>query len=90
MKPIKYFLIAILVLTFTAPMHGQEKSYYMPRFAVKTNALYWATTTANLGFEVGLGKAWTLDVSTGNHKRCRPHKDYLDNDDVPGRRRSDC
>ena len=34
--------------------------------AIKTNALYWATSTPNLGFEVGLAKKITLDVS-GNY-----------------------
>ena len=33
--------------------------------AVKTNALYWATTTLNLGFEFGLGKRTTLDIAGG-------------------------
>lgn len=33
--------------------------------AVKTNALYWATTTPNLGVEVALAPKWTLDVSGG-------------------------
>lgn len=33
--------------------------------AVKTNALYWATTTPNLGVEVTLAPKWTLDVSGG-------------------------
>ena len=66
MKLIKSLLIAILVFTFTGSMYGQEKNYYMPGFAIKTNGLYWATTTANIGFEVGLGKKLTLDVS-GNY-----------------------
>ena len=30
--------------------------------AVKTNLLYWATTTPNLGVEVALGKKTTLDL----------------------------
>lgn len=66
MKTIKFLLLAILMLTCAIGMHGQEKNYYMPKFAIKTNALYWATTTANLGFEVGLSKKLTLDVS-GNY-----------------------
>ena len=35
-------------------------------WAVKTNLLYDATSTLNLGFEFGLGRQWTLDVS-GNY-----------------------
>lgn len=31
--------------------------------AVKTNLLYDATTTGNIGVEAGLSKKWTLDVS---------------------------
>lgn len=34
--------------------------------AVKTNLLYDATTTLNLGVEIGLAEKWTLDVS-GNY-----------------------
>lgn len=66
MKTIKFLLSAVLMLTCAIGMHGQEKNYYMPKFAIKTNALYWATTTANLGFEVGLSQKLTLDVS-GNY-----------------------
>lgn len=66
MKTIKFLVMAALMLTCSLSMHGQDKSYYLPRFAIKTNALYWATTTANLGFEVGLSKKLTLDVS-GNY-----------------------
>ena len=32
---------------------------------VKTNILYWATSTPNLGFEFGLGKRTTLDLAGG-------------------------
>lgn len=56
MKTIKYLLLVILILTYTTSTHGQNKGYYLPKFAIKTNALYWVTTTPNLGFEVGLSK----------------------------------
>lgn len=59
MKTIKFLLLAALMLTYTISTYGQDKSHYMPKFAIKTNALYWATTTANLGFEVGLSKKLT-------------------------------
>lgn len=36
------------------------------KVAVKTNLLYDATSTLNLGLEFGLSKKWTLDVS-GNY-----------------------
>lgn len=66
MKTIRFFLLAALLIVCATGIHGQEKSLYMPKFAIKTNALYWATTTPNLGFEVALGKKMTLDVS-GNY-----------------------
>lgn len=33
--------------------------------ALKTNALYWATTTPNLGIEMALTPKWTLDLLGG-------------------------
>ncbi len=36
------------------------------KVALKTNLLYDATSTMNLGFEFGLSPKWTLDVS-GNY-----------------------
>lgn len=66
MKSIKLLLLVVFMSVCTIGMYGQQKDYYLPRFAIKTNALYWATTTANLGFEVGLSKKMTLDVS-GNY-----------------------
>jgi hypothetical protein len=38
---------------------------YLPRFAVKTNLLYGATATINLGVEFLLNKHLTLDISGG-------------------------
>lgn len=35
------------------------------KVALKTNALYWATTTPNLSVELGLGKRTTLDLTGG-------------------------
>ena len=32
---------------------------------LKTNLLYWATTSPNLGIEIGLGGQTTLDISAG-------------------------
>ena len=39
---------------------------YAQKAAVKTNLLYDATSTLNLGVEFGLARRWTLDVS-GNY-----------------------
>ena len=52
------FILSVLLGGATFTCSAQE-------FALKTNALYWATTTPNLGFEVGLAPKWTLDVSMG-------------------------
>ncbi|MDO4758177.1 MAG: DUF3575 domain-containing protein [Rikenellaceae bacterium] len=57
--------LAILVLVGFATLlpidraHGQD-------VAVKTNLLYDATRTINLGLEVGLAPRWTIDIS-GNY-----------------------
>lgn len=68
MRTIKLLLAAgfLLVLGTSAYAQVQRNETYLPKFAIKTNALYWATSTPNLGFEVGLAKKITLDVS-GNY-----------------------
>lgn len=69
MKTSKLFLMATFFLTFAIYAHAQvrpDSKTYLPKFALKTNALYWATTTLNLGLEVGLAPKLTLDVS-GNY-----------------------
>ncbi len=49
-------------------LFGQEapQRYYSPWFGIKSNTLYWATATPNLGLEFGLGAKTTLEVS-GNY-----------------------
>lgn len=47
-----------MLLWAASDMHAQK-------FGVKTDALYWMTTTPNIGFEVGLGKRTTLELSGG-------------------------
>ena len=49
-------LIAILSLAGVTGASAQD-------FAVKTNLVYDATSTANLGFEFRLAPKWTLDIS---------------------------
>lgn len=51
-------LIFISIWMFAACM-----TMYGQKAAVKTNLLYDVTTTLNLGFEFGLGKKTTLDIS---------------------------
>lgn len=50
-------MLYILLITILA---------YSQKIAVKTNLLYDATTTFNLGLEFGLSPRWTLDLS-GNY-----------------------
>ncbi len=63
----KIFLICIVFLSANFINAQTDKEHLrLPSFAVKTNALYWATTTPNLGFEIGLSKKFTLEIS-GNY-----------------------
>lgn len=59
MKIMKRVLFLFLLLAGMTNAWGQK-------FAVKSNLLYDATSTINLGVEVGLGQKWSLDVS-GNY-----------------------
>lgn len=58
-----YFLtvLGILLGITKAPAQGYE-SYTLPTWALKTNALYWGTTTPNLALEAGLHPQLTLDL----------------------------
>lgn len=50
-----FILILVILCTFAVNSKAQK-------VAVKSNLLYDATTTLNLGLEVGLARKWTLDV----------------------------
>ena len=52
----KVLLFILLVAGWSAISSAQE-------VAVKTNGLYWLTTTPNIGMEFGLGRKVTLDIS---------------------------
>ncbi len=55
----KKFLLIVLALTaFSAKSNAQS-------IGLKTNLLYWATTSPNLGIEIGMGEQTTLDISAG-------------------------
>ncbi len=54
-----------MIITMLACL-GVAYSVMAQKVAVKTNLLYDATTTINLGVEFGLAPKWTLDVS-GNY-----------------------
>ena len=61
--PVRLEPVRILRPVADLPAPG---SGYLPTWAVKTNLLYDATRTLNLGVEFGLARRWTLDVS-GNY-----------------------
>ena len=48
-------LLYIGCLLLTTNMYGQQT-------ALKTNLLFWATTTANPGVEFGMGRQFTMDI----------------------------
>ena len=52
----KKVLFLFLLLVGMTNVYGQK-------FAVKSNLLYDATATINLGVEMELSKKWTLDLS---------------------------
>ncbi len=55
-------LVLLPLKTVSAEKRAAETGS-APRFAVKTNALYWAAASFNAGFEAGLAPKITLDVS---------------------------
>ena len=68
MRTVKLLLAAGFLLAFGTSLNAQiqRTETYLPHFAVKTNAVFWATTTPNLGIEFALAKKVTLDIS-GNY-----------------------
>lgn len=68
MRTIKFLFAVGFLLAVATGIHAQNQGTetYLPKFAIKTNALYWATTTPNLGIELALAKKLTLDIS-GNY-----------------------
>ena len=53
----RYLTITVIfILAFAGTASAQK-------VAVKTNALYWATTTPNVGMEFALSDRWTLEVT---------------------------
>lgn len=67
----KKVLFLFLLLAGMTNVYGQK-------FAVKSNLLYDATATINLGVEMGLSKKWTLDLS-GNYNGWKFGDDMLGN-----------
>ena len=56
----KKFLIIVLLLVFAFPGISEAQ-----KVGMKTNALYWATTTPNLGLEVGMGERFSFNIEGG-------------------------
>lgn len=54
----KLFICAVLAVSVVTAGYGQK-------VALKTNALYWATTTPNLGVEASVGKKHTVQLFYG-------------------------
>jgi hypothetical protein len=55
------FLISVAIVL--ANVGFSQKSIETPKYLLKTNWLYWATITPNLGFEAGLNSKLSLDLS---------------------------
>lgn len=55
----RYLTIAVILLLAFAGTASAQK------VAVKTNALYWATTTPNIGIEFSMGPRWTFEIAGG-------------------------
>ncbi|MBR5877279.1 MAG: DUF3575 domain-containing protein, partial [Alistipes sp.] len=56
MKKILLFVLTLSALTLESNAQS---------IGLKTNLLYWATTSPNLGIEIGTGGQTTLDISAG-------------------------
>jgi hypothetical protein len=64
----KHYFFIFLAIIFANAGFSQEKSgesgvLESPKFVIKTNTLYWLTTTPNLGFETVAGTKLSLDVA---------------------------
>ena len=59
MKMKRYLIIAVFAFLASFGSASAQK------VAVKTNALYWATATPNLGFEFALADRWTFELEGG-------------------------
>ena len=56
----KHYLIIVTIL-LTAFAHNANAQ----KAAMKTNLLYWGTTTPNAGVEIALADRWTLELEAG-------------------------
>lgn len=72
------FLVLLISLSFGCAISAGAQS-----LVVKTNALYWATTTPNVGLEVSIAPQWTMEFEGGynpwtfNEEKNTKAKHYL-------------
>jgi hypothetical protein len=62
----RYFFIFVALLCASAGFSQERQgvsNFETPKFVVKTNALYWLTTTPNLSIETPLSDKLSLDIS---------------------------
>lgn len=59
----RHYLIIVAALLMATV--GSAFESYAQKVAVKSNLLYWATATPNIGAEVALADRWTLEVAGG-------------------------
>ena len=55
----RYLIIVAVLLTAFAHNANAQK------VAMKTNLLYWGTTTPNAGLEIALAERWTIELEGG-------------------------
>lgn len=58
-------LLLLCVWLVPAKLWAQQQDGALPHVALKTNLLYWATSTPNIGIEVGLSRHYTLQLNGG-------------------------
>lgn len=71
-----WIILALLsLLALHTPAQVRLSDAPAPRLGVKTNALYWATTTPNLGAELRVAKKWTVEAEVGLNPFKNRHAD---------------
>ena len=66
MKKLLFEIIALILSSgFAAAQSVPLSADKGAVWVIKTNALYWATTTPNIGAEVRLAPKWTLEAEVG-------------------------